>query len=464
MLSSQAKVHSRLTNKLTKRAFYNGAEITKVNRDFYSANSPFEQTAGSERDILRARARWLHENNPIIANIDDSFINNVIGTGITLQSITGDTNLDTEIEKRFKIWSKAVNCDIACISSFAEQQAQVFANRMTDGEIYIYKTVGKDRQLKLQLIEADALYMFSGGNGITYNDVGKPLSYQFEDKNRKVVTIPAENIINYFKKERPTQQRGISEYKQAIIDIKNFSAYQSSTVQNARANADIAYTVETDRDPHDFNVKSSDDEELHDINGLMVYYLKAGEKINKHQNTTGGSGYGDFISTTIRTIASARKISYELAFRDYSKVNFASSRASIIQDNKRFDSEQKHLTEHFLNDIFESWLEVEVFNGTLPISPTKWAENKNDFISVKWSYPKRFLVDPLKEVNALEKEIKLNLTTMTDACASVGGDFEEILMTKKKEAELMATYGILTPFEEGVALKEAGISNTGESE
>ena len=38
-----------------KRAFYEGGKKTAANRDFWNANSPFEDTAKSDRDTMRAR-------------------------------------------------------------------------------------------------------------------------------------------------------------------------------------------------------------------------------------------------------------------------------------------------------------------------------------------------------------------------------------------------------------------------
>ncbi|MFA5669930.1 MAG: phage portal protein [Balneolaceae bacterium] len=439
-----------------KRAsFYEGGKKTAANRDFWNANSPFEDTAKSDRDTMRARSRWLAANNPIMSNIDNAIINNVIGKGIGLQSKTGDNKLDDEIERRFKLWQHKSLCDVSGRLSFADMQKIILANRMIDGEIFIYKKITKEG-LKLQLIEADALDSNRGNSGMTLDKDGKVVKYHFTGKDG-AIDINADSIINYYKCERPTQYRGVSEYKQAILDIKNFSAYQAATIQGARANAEIAYTIETERAAGDFTpISSTQDEDLHDINGLMVYYLRPGEKVAKHVNGHNGDGYNEFITSTVRTIAAARKISYELAFRDYSQVNFASSRASLIQDNKRFDDEQSHISTYFLDDVFMAWLEVEVLMGNLPISPMKWAADKAPYVAPKWSYPKRDWVDPVKNLKALEMEIALNLTTMTDECMAAGKDFEEILITKQGEEELMKQYGFVTPTQ--IQTEEAGLN------
>ena len=431
-----ASIHSQITNK---RNFYQGGKITSQNRDFWNSNSPFEVTATPDRDTMRGRSRWLSANNPIMSNIDEAIINNVIGSGIGLQSKTTVKKLDDTIERRWKAWCKV--CDLTGRIVFNDMQKMVLLNRMIDGEIFIYKKI-VNRELRLQIIEADSIDSSQGENGITLDANGKPTFYNFIDANYKTYKIKAEYIINYFKMERITQYRGVSEYKQAIIDIKNFSAYQSATVSSARANAEIAYTVETERKPNDFQVNDSTGEDLEEINGLMVYYLRAGEKVEKHDNKPQGSGYSDFITTTVRMIANARKISYELAFRDYSKVNFASSRASLIEDNKGFDNYQAHLVEYFLDDIYETWLENEIANKSVPISAAKWSKDSSKFMLHRWSFPKRQWVDPLKSAKATELSIKMNQTTESAECASAGEDYEEVLQTKQKEKEMRKTYGV----------------------
>lgn len=422
-----------------ERGFYEGGKITATNKDFWNANSDFETTAVADRDRLRARARWLSANNPIMDNIDNAIINNVIGNGITLQSITGKKKFDESVEERFKLWSSNPKaCDSTGRFTFSNMQRLILKTRMVDGEIYIYKRITKEG-LKLQLLEADALDAGRQDGGIELDNAGSPAKYHFIDAQNKPFAINAEHIINYYMAERATQYRGVSEYKQSIIDIKNFSAFQSASIQGARARANIAYTVTTTGgggNPYGGNL----DTKLQDVNGVSVMYMNQGEKMEKLDPDSVATDYVQFSENTIRLIATARKVSYELAFRDYSKVNFASSRASLLQDFKRFDLEQTHLTDYILNDIFKAWLEVEILSGNIKASgfekdTTKW-------VKPKWIMPKRDLVDPLKEITAIEKKINLNLTCETDVANANGEDYEEILKKKAREIELKEQYGI----------------------
>lgn len=423
-----------------KRGFYQGGKKTKANRDFWNANSSFEDTATPDRDVLRARARWLKANNPIMASIDGAIVDNVVGQGITMQSRIGKAKLDDLIELRFSQWANnPLACDTAGLMNFYDMQKVLLSTRMVDGEVYIH-LVWTKTGLQLQLIEADALDA-GEDNGVEKGSDGRVTGYRFkiigEDGRygSETVVIPSHLIINYSKIERFTQTRGVSEYSQAILDIKNFSAYQSSTIMGARARSSVAYTIRADVSPTNNGVNTDDN--IQEINGVLVYYLKQGESIDKQAPSGASDDYKSFVETTIRMIATARRVSYELAFKDYSKVNFASSRASLIQDNYRFDGEQNHMVNYVLQRVYANWLENEIMLGLIPIKLATFIKDPTQFLKAKWITPKRAWVDPLKDLLSIEKEIALNLTTQTDQAQRLGLDFEEVIKRKAREVEIL---------------------------
>ena len=438
-----------LLKRPQKRAFYEGGRITKANRDFWNANAPFETTASPDRDTLRARARWLHENNPIMSNIDKTIVNNVVGRGIRLQSKTGVKSVDDEIERLWREWEKRENCDLTGRLGFLDLQRLILEQRMVDGEIFVYKKITRDREfpLKLQLIEADRLNKFKSDwsviDGVEIDDEGRPVKIHIVngdyDLKLSYVALSAEDVINYYKAERATQYRGVSEYKQAIIDIKNFSAFQSATIQAARARANIAYYIKQEMVPTlaSGTIDDEEFEKIQEINGVMVHYLRRGEEIGKLDPDVVSGTYGEFVKTVVRMLAVARNVSYELAFRDFSDVNFSSARAAIIQDNKRFDYEQQHIITYLLNPIFETWMDAMVMAGRLKsINPVAYAKERSRFVKPKWVTPAREWVDPLKDMRAIEMELALGLTTKTEVIAGRGKDFEEVLLQQKREREL----------------------------
>lgn len=444
-----------------KRSFYEGGNRSH-GRDFKNANAPFETTASMDRPTLTSRARWLHENNGIMANIDNSIIDNTVGSeGLKLKVKSSNKKINKIIEQLWDKWCQKEFCDISGRLSFGNMQRLVLGQRMMDGEIFIKKilTNNKNNPFSIQLIETDRV---SGSlsnmqslldaffvDGITVNDNGKPQKYHFSSTNGAIVDIKAEDIIHYFKMtNRATQYRGITEYKQAIIDLRNFAGYQSAVIKSARARANVAYAIETQDSKghqigHQTGQQTASGELLYEINGAVVEYLNPGEKILQLDPSVVGVDYPEFVTAAVRLIAVARQISYELAFRDYSRVNFASARASILQDNKRFDAEQIHLATYFLKPIFLTWLEANVLAGNVQgLSALKYYANQDDFNSY-WIPPKRDWVDPLKDIKAFQADLSLNAATLTDYLASKGKDFDDVIDERKEEIRKLKDAGIL---------------------
>ena len=445
-----------LFGDVLKRSFYEGAKRT-VNRDFAKASGSFEEQASMDRDVLRSRARWLHENNGIIANIDRTIVNNSVGNGMKLQVKTGDKKLNAEIEKKWNAWCEKCGCDVTGRLHFGDMQRVVLGQRMMDGEILAVERYTRDKEhpFKLQLIESDRIdsgYRMQNigddhfADGIILDKNGRPLKYIIRSGMFESKDISAKKIIHYYKNDnRATQYRGVSEYKQSIIDLRNFAGYQSAVIKAARVRANIGYVVETENITGHMNAFKKDDsgDPLYEINGIMVEYLNPGEKIKTLDPSVVGMDYEKFVKSSVRLIAVARNVSYELAFRDYSEVNFSSARASIIQDHTRFSHEQFHITNYFLKPVFRRWLEANVLAGNIKgLDATRYFSNKSDF-TPWWIPPKREWVDPLKDIKALEKELDIGLTTLKEAAAARGKDIEDLVAERSEEIKMLKDAGII---------------------
>lgn len=447
------------SNNKIKRGFYEGGKRNGSNQDFWNANSDFENTASPDRDTMRARARWLHENNAIMANIDATIVRNSIGNGFTFQSKSGKANIDKQIETLWNVWVQPKNCDVTGRQHFGGIQQLILAQRMCDGEIVIKKHLNKNKKnpFQIQLIEADRFdtsYTVrsdeSRVDGIEVDTLGSPQQYVFRNGLMSSVKVPANEVIHYFKMgNRASQYRGLSEYKQSIVDLRNFAAYQSATLKSARARASIAYAIETKNVQGHMaamlqNGSKQENDPIYDINGVMVQYLNEGETLHQYDPGINGAEYGEFVRSCVRLIAVARQVSYELAFRDYSQVNFSSARASFIQDHKRFSNEQWHIVTYVLNPLFEAWLDANVMAGNIKgLSVSAYFVNKSDFCQPRWVAPAREWVDPLKDINAIAKEIEMGITTISEVAAARGKDLEDVIAERIKENQMLKNAGIL---------------------
>lgn len=442
-----------------ERAFYEGAKQTRLNRDFNISNNHFELQASGDRDMLRARARWLSANNPICKSIDRSIIKNVIGSGISLQSkISKDTvknaeELNKQIETLWKEFTNKQNFDATGRASFRKFQKMLLKAKLVDGESLIncVWTTDKKFPLKFQLAEVDQFDTSKSkdGNNTIFSGVevdknGKPIAYHIKTAINSFASkrFDSKYIIHFYDAERATQYRGITDYAQTINNIKDFAAYNDSEIVKNRILASFATFIKTPNVGGNMfgdkktGEKLGSSDPIKEITAGMIKYLRPGEEVATTQSNQLGNSYKDFITNTIRIIAAGRDISYELAIRDYSQVNYSSARASLIQDNKRFDDEQNLLVEDALNPMFEMFMDSLVLAGTLKLPNDYWT-NKEKYINAVWIMPTREWVDPLKDINAIEKEIKLGLNSRTRAAAGKGRNYEDLLDEQIAEEKML---------------------------
>lgn len=433
-------------DKVAQFAYFQGAKRTRLNRDFAINGGHFESLAAPDRALLRDRARWLSANNPICSSIDNSIIKNVIGSGIKLQSkIKDKQDLNEQIEERWREF--CLSPEIKGNISMAQLQELILRAEQVDGEILIRHAYikGSSNPYKVQLIESDLLdenkhdekKLFSG---IEVDEFGRAKKYHISKGYGSLenIAIDSSEIIHFFNPIRASQLRGISAYAKVINDLKDFAAYNEAVITKERANASLALFV-TSPTGGAFSGDSSDG--ITELSAGMIKHLRPGEDIRTLQPTNIGSTYPDFISTAIRIIAAGRDCSYELAFRDYSKTNYSSARASLLQDHATFNRHHERLSA-VLSSIFSRWLDAEVMSGNIAIPD--YENKKGAYKRPFWIRPRREWTDPQKMINATEKEIKLGLTTRTRVCAELGVDFEDVVKELAREQKMLEEAGLLT--------------------
>ena len=148
-----------------------------------------------------------------------------------------------------------------------------------------------------------------------------------------------------------------------------------------------------------------------------------------------------FLRAMLRALAAGIGCSYETISRDYSQTNYSSSRLSLLQDQEAFKALQYQLKEVFLERVYKEWLELAVLSGALEL-PTYQAEPSR-FHMAKWLFRGWGWVDPMKEVQAMEKAVRCGFKTQSQVLAEMGGtDLEEFLIARKNELDMAEQLGL----------------------
>lgn len=124
-------------------AGYDAADSGRLNRNWRPHNEAADYVDRGARDVIRARARDMERNSDMFNNILSAYKRNVVGTGFTLQASTGDEELDTQIEKLWKRWTKKQNCDVTRQQNFNQILRMAVTRKKIDGGILFKKCYTK---------------------------------------------------------------------------------------------------------------------------------------------------------------------------------------------------------------------------------------------------------------------------------------------------------------------------------
>jgi len=175
----------------------------------------------------------------------------------------------------------------------------------------------------------------------------------------------------------------------------------------------------------------------------MISHLAAGEDVKFATPTRPGGTFGTFVEVLLREIGAASGLPYELVAKDFSKVNYSSARAAMLEARKFFKAYQSWMAEAFLQPVWEmvmleSWLRNMLPNEDLV------GEDGAEWSRAMWVPPPQGYVDPVKEVKAAKDAIDAKLSTHQKEAAAQGEDWEELFEQQAKENEKAESLGLLS--------------------
>lgn len=431
-------------------------------------NATPEMTDASSRSLVRARTRDLERNGDVTEGVIDAMVRNVVGMGFGLEAEVESSRgrpldaINDRIEELWTDWAKAEHCDITGGSDFNEILDMVCRREEVDGEIFIVRTSGDwgVLPLKLQLVEPDFLAedVFQHGENFVYGGVEvdkymRAVAYHFRVEQNPFmrgatpVRVTADRVVHLFSKKRPTQTRGMPDMVVSAERSRNVQEYIASELESARTAAGHTGIVKKDLGSGAPSIgRQQTDSKGNIIEQLKtnaIHYLRPGEDIVFPQPGRPNVNAPGFVSMILRLIGMSRGLSYETVTRDLSQVNYSSMRGGQLEDQKTFRKKQRKLVRKFCDRVYEWFLEEAVLSGKL-LLPGFFSDEKarKRYSKHKWTLPGWKWVDPVKEVSAIEKQLSLGLTTLSEVCGEQGRDWWEQLRRRKREIEACEELGM----------------------
>lgn len=442
-----------------------------------------------ELPTLVSRSRDLTRNHGVAAGAMQTLSDNVVGTGLRLSATPDYKALGKDkawadewardVESQWRAWAESTDCDAANSLNFAGLTSLVFRSSLINGEalalpLWLDRR-GNDFATTIQLVEADRLSNPIGKQdnktlraGIEIDAYGAPRAYHIRKNHPGDAYLGAgggseqdwqripvrtafgrKRVLHIHDKERTGQHRGKPLLSSIMPMFKMLDHYERSELQAAVVNAMIAAFIETPLDGESIGEMfggSTDDyiaarnEWDVKLQGGSIIPIFPGDKVAPFTPSRPNNGYGQFVENILRHIGAGLNIPFELLMKDFSKTNYSSARAALLEAWRYFNAQRQWLSTYWARPVYELWLEEAINKGR--IDAPDFYERKAAWTRCKWIGPGRGWVDPVKEAKAAHLRMQIGLSTLEDECASQGLDWEEVLEQLAREKAKITELGL----------------------
>lgn len=452
------------------------------------------------RDTIVGRIRDLVRNSGWASGAVTRELDSVIGSRLRLSAkpdykavgLDADwaREFGRQIEAHWRLWAYDPRrfCDAARHTSIPGLFGQGYRHATVDGDglgvLYWLPDRGGRYATTLQIVDPDRLSNPLGmmetnhlRGGVERDEYGAAVAYHFRkahpydwfdwggdryqwERVERETPWGRPRVVHFFDKQRAGQTRGVSRFTAVVEPFKMLNQYSRVELQAAVINAILGAWIETasDRsaivdsiDPDNAMALTEYRQGYYNSNpvtfgGARIPILSTGDKVNVLQSARPASGYADFEAACLRNISAATGQSYEQVSNDWSKVNYSSARAALIEVWRSLSSRREAFGDGFCTPIYAAFVEEQVMTGRIELPPgtPDFHDAMAAYCRCKWIGPGRGWVDPLKEAQAAELRMQLGLSTLEDEVAEQGGDWEENIEQLAREIEAMPL-GVMHP-------------------
>jgi lambda family phage portal protein len=443
---------------------------------------------------VRARSRHEAQNNDHARAFLREVKSNVVGPhGVVLQSRARMANGKPDrrsrevLEEGWREWGE--QCEVTGRLSWADEQRRAIETVARDGEAVYRLVTGWDNEhgFALQAIDPERLCVnfntqLPNGNhvvmGVELDSWGRHLNYYLEDEdaqhlsyrsNKRMVPVPASEIVLLHLPEWVSQTRGVPWMATALRRMNDLDGYDESAVVAARAGASKHghYKASEDAEPLQ---RDDGDQQLGPADGQHGGGKIEGQFFAEFEPGVNGilppgwdyeftdpkyphAEHGSFTKTVLRGICAGLGVGYNQLSGDLEGVNYSSLREGRLVQTAVWMMLQEWLITSFHQPVYRAWLRTSLGIGALvdPRARPLDLRREREFRRVFWQ-PRRWQwVDPLKEALAAEKLVNLRVRTPASIIRERGEDPGEVWTEFGENLKQME--------EHGVPLPEAAVTN-----
>ena len=406
--------------------------------------TPRPQVASKElsphtRQNILGQSRYYYRNDGTIKDLVNNLALYAVGSGITPQPMSSNTEFNNAALEMFKHWWKKPEIT----GRFTGRQIQEFISVCydTDGEIFIVKTFDPiTGEPRIQLVESQQVKSPDNSSdfesGIKFDEWGRPVAYSIEQANGTFKIVPANSVIHVFNAERASSTRGISTFFHLLSLTNQRTELLDLTIQKARQEAKFVNAIEQSKSDDalsaqdylngncDAETEAEEEERMlyesaarvSSVIGGTTVSLPSGMTLKQLSNNTPGNTYLGFAEQLLK-LSSTGLMPY--GFSDPSNLTGVSVRMTIAKAGRVISARQDIICE-VMSQIYQYFIGCLIGSGVLAV-----AEDTQNVFAVEWLTPKIISVDYGRDEKTDLALVQAGLKPIEDYYTERGLEFKQ---------------------------------------
>jgi lambda family phage portal protein len=449
-----------------------------------------------ELETLLSRSRDLGRNNGLASGVLQTYRDNIVGSILRLRPMPDYRLLGWTPDKahdwsqstaaQFASFFESTECDagrsLSGIGLTWQALTGAFGNGDAIGLPMWLPRADARWSTRILMIESDRLrtppeqlWRFDIRGGVEQDAYGAPTAYYLLKRHPGDLLsgyaasaaildplayerVPAftpwgrRRVIHLHDKERTGQSRGKPILTAVMREFHMLGKYSGNELQASVVGSLIAAFLESNLDqksseelfgdgPREAWAESVKEAKgIRQLKGAAVIPVPIGAKVTGFAPNRPNAAFEAFVLAVLRHIAAGLNIPYELLVKDFSKTNYSSARAALLEAWRFFMGRRRWLTDYWLRPIYELWLEEAVNTGV--VEAPDFYTNRYAYCRCRFLFGGKGWVDPVKEAQAAILRVAGGLSTLEAECAEQGLDYEEVLDQRALERKMMIDRGL----------------------
>lgn len=418
----------------------------------------------------REAVRWLGANNTDIASLVSTNKTGIIGSSLNIQSrIENKPEVNKQIEKLIKIWSKKGNCETTGKWHLNSLLRSLVEFTDKDGGFLLrhhYNTAWKIpyrvELIEVGMIDIDAENMTASVlNGLKKDSYGRVTHiYLFDSSDRSTSKPIPITELEFFSPVwiSISQYTSVSKFAAILPTIDKLDQYSDAELNAAieRAKAGLYWKSSLYEDIMKIT-RNQKDESVRKIqlSTLMSNISEQGVKpagltpipsgddiVNVSQPSA--SVYPNLVKNNRQGISAGMGLASQIVYQDSSDSNYSSIKAMMafasIEWATRFDD----LKNEIIDPIMARLIAVGVMLDKIDIPD--YFQNTDDYLNLEYMRVTEIDIEPSKTASANKTSLENGTISKREIARKRGRNYEDVLREQLEdevlEAQMRKTYGL----------------------